>query len=282
MAERDQDGITITDDHGDLHGARELVRQFLDALEGLTVFAQRVDTAEIVRDREKRDGLAKLLTQLKAAVPRLIDAVEPLLDELESVIFHYEYGVREREPELGYFGGWTEGSGWTRAMHSWLLAAEQEGDFARPTDEIVLGDAQFKTFLQHRWENVRGGFSDWHPSLHETRRKIEAEFDAAMRRRADVVNQLLAGVSRFRATEPPPPLAPPPLTETERRVLDVIKAQPDGSGISGREIIRELNRQNFPIEQSTLTRHIIPRLRNFHGVRNRKSVGYYHVKPGSP
>jgi hypothetical protein len=71
----------------------------------------------------------------------------------------------------------------------------------------------------------------------------------------------------------------PPLTEAEGKVLELIKQQPKGQAITGPEIISSLNKQGFPMEQSTLTRHIIPKLKKGYGVKNRRGVGYYVDAP---
>lgn len=68
---------------------------------------------------------------------------------------------------------------------------------------------------------------------------------------------------------------PPPLTENEKRVLSIIQEQPRGDGILGKQIIDQLTTQALPIDQSTLTRHIIPMLKRWYGVDNRRGVGYY-------
>lgn len=79
------------------------------------------------------------------------------------------------------------------------------------------------------------------------------------------------------STQAPPAPLPPPLTEPEQAVLDVIRTQPPGQGITGIQIIDTLRMRNPPvkIEQSTLTRHFIPKLKQGYGVRNRRSAGYY-------
>jgi hypothetical protein len=56
-------------------------------------------------------------------------------------------------------------------------------------------------------------------------------------------------------------------------VLGIIKAHPEG--ILGRRIIQELGKHGFPIQQSTLTTHIIPKLKKWYGVENRGGVGYF-------
>jgi hypothetical protein len=70
-----------------------------------------------------------------------------------------------------------------------------------------------------------------------------------------------------------------PLSDTEQKVLDEIKSQVPGTGITGAKICRHLADKGFPIDQSTLTRHIIPKLKASHGVENRPGVGYYIPQP---
>ena len=67
----------------------------------------------------------------------------------------------------------------------------------------------------------------------------------------------------------------PPLTEPEQQVLGIIKQQPPDKAISGQAIVDELGRRGRTIVLSTLTRHIIPRLKAHHRVRNRRGAGYY-------
>ncbi len=72
---------------------------------------------------------------------------------------------------------------------------------------------------------------------------------------------------------------PPPLTDKEEAVLTIITKQPKGKGITGKCIIAELSRQGIELEQSTLTRHIIPKLKKKpYEVKNRPNVGYYVSK----
>jgi hypothetical protein len=69
-------------------------------------------------------------------------------------------------------------------------------------------------------------------------------------------------------------LSGPPLTDTERAVLAVIPRSP--RGCTGKEIIAALAAaaDGTELQQSTLTRHIIPRLKKWHGVTNRPHAGY--------
>ena len=69
-----------------------------------------------------------------------------------------------------------------------------------------------------------------------------------------------------------------PLTDGDRAVLDIIRAQAEGKGITGKDIVNELRKRtpSVKINPSTLTRHIIPRLKSEHGVKNPGGGrGYY-------
>ena len=88
-----------------------------------------------------------------------------------------------------------------------------------------------------------------------------------------IEQQFVSEVQRWEVK--PPAERKQPLTERERQVLDIIAAQSEGKGISGRGIIAEVrHRHNRVLEQSTLSGRIVPRLKHY-GVRNRPRVGYY-------
>jgi hypothetical protein len=70
--------------------------------------------------------------------------------------------------------------------------------------------------------------------------------------------------------------SPPPLTPDERAVLDLIRGLPDGEGITGKKIIAALRGR---VDQSTLTSRIIPRLKRWWDVDNRRGVGYFVRRP---
>jgi hypothetical protein len=69
---------------------------------------------------------------------------------------------------------------------------------------------------------------------------------------------------------------PPPLTRLEKAVLNKIPFRPDG--ILGKELLAELNRAGVGLDRSVLTSRVIPKLKKWWGVRNRRGVGYYRVK----
>lgn len=68
----------------------------------------------------------------------------------------------------------------------------------------------------------------------------------------------------------------PPLTDAERRVFELLDELAPGSGLTGKQIIAELQGN---LGQGTLTRHIIPALKQMHGVTNTGGIGY-HMKRG--
>jgi hypothetical protein len=76
------------------------------------------------------------------------------------------------------------------------------------------------------------------------------------------------------------PAAPPmlPLTDNQWAVLAIIKKQPKGKGISGKEIIRELQKEGIELLETTLRRHVIPGLKPHSGVVNIRARGGYLVE----
>jgi hypothetical protein len=75
-----------------------------------------------------------------------------------------------------------------------------------------------------------------------------------------------------------PFLSPKPLTEAEEAVLSVIPFKDSGKGITGKEIVAALAKKGFELSENTLTRHIIPKLKESYGVENRRGVGYYRSR----
>lgn len=67
-----------------------------------------------------------------------------------------------------------------------------------------------------------------------------------------------------------------PLNDRQKEVLKLIPFGPD-RGILGKEIIAMLGKAGDSLGLSTLTRHVIPRLKQFHNVRNQRGVGYYRI-----
>jgi hypothetical protein len=79
---------------------------------------------------------------------------------------------------------------------------------------------------------------------------------------------------------PPMPTAEPVhgagLSITDKGVLAIIKRQRRGQGIQGKAIISALRERSIDLKESTLRRHVLPKLR-VHGVQNSRAAGGYLV-----
>jgi hypothetical protein len=67
----------------------------------------------------------------------------------------------------------------------------------------------------------------------------------------------------------------PPLSQKTLAVLKLLKTIPEGEAMTGPKILETLDKKNIYIDQSTLTKIIIPELRLYYGVKNRRRIGYY-------
>ena len=65
-----------------------------------------------------------------------------------------------------------------------------------------------------------------------------------------------------------------PLSEKAAAVLELLKTVPEHRGMIGPKILEALDKKNILIDQSTLTKNIIPELKPY-GVKNRPRIGYY-------
>ena len=75
------------------------------------------------------------------------------------------------------------------------------------------------------------------------------------------------------------PAGKPPLSKSERAVLEIIRALPDGEGILGPQILKELGKRGIrSVDQSHLTSRIMPMLKEHYGIANRPNVGYYEIR----
>ena len=65
-----------------------------------------------------------------------------------------------------------------------------------------------------------------------------------------------------------------PLSEKAVAVLELLKTLPEHRGMTGPKILETLDAKSIYIDQSTLTKNIIPELRHY-GVKNKPRIGYY-------
>lgn len=69
-----------------------------------------------------------------------------------------------------------------------------------------------------------------------------------------------------------------PISDKTAAVYELLKMMPEHRGLTGRKIIEELSKKNIFIDQSTLTKNIIPILKKDYGVKNQPRIGYYVEK----
>jgi hypothetical protein len=73
------------------------------------------------------------------------------------------------------------------------------------------------------------------------------------------------------------PTPPNTLSVNAKAVLSIISAQPKGQGVSAKEIIAKLKSHRITITEATLRKHIMPVLKDGHGVENRRAAGGYLI-----
>jgi hypothetical protein len=70
-----------------------------------------------------------------------------------------------------------------------------------------------------------------------------------------------------------------PLGDNEAAVYEIIKALPKHRAITGKDLLNRLEKEkDIIIDQSTLTKNIIPFLKKEYGVKNKRGAGYYLIK----
>lgn len=65
-----------------------------------------------------------------------------------------------------------------------------------------------------------------------------------------------------------------PLSDKALAVLNLLQELPRSQALTGPQILNKLDNKNIIIDQSTLTKSIIPALKP-HGVKNKPRIGYY-------
>ena len=68
-----------------------------------------------------------------------------------------------------------------------------------------------------------------------------------------------------------------PLSDKALAVLNLLQNLPPNQGLTGSKIIDKLSKQYIFLDQSTITKSIIPALKP-HGVKNKPRIGYYIEK----
>jgi len=68
-----------------------------------------------------------------------------------------------------------------------------------------------------------------------------------------------------------------PLSDNQAAIYELLKELPEHKAMTGKEILKKLEGKGIIIDQSTLTKNIIPALRPY-GVKNKRGAGYYISK----
>jgi hypothetical protein len=68
------------------------------------------------------------------------------------------------------------------------------------------------------------------------------------------------------------------LDRTALAVLTILRGLPDGQGIDARAILGRLKGRKIELEESTLRRHVLPKLKPF-GLDNHRAAGGYFIRP---
>ncbi len=71
----------------------------------------------------------------------------------------------------------------------------------------------------------------------------------------------------------------PELNPSATAVLAIIRSQPPGVCIQGKEIIKKMRERKSPISEATLRKHILPKLKSY-GVVNHPAAGGYLIQKG--
>lgn len=163
------------------------------------------------------------------------------------------------------------------AMGEWLIVAHRQLErlykraLAQP--ELQFG---------HSYQNAK------ERAYHESNNR-QYRVRQSCRRANDVAGRVCGEVDRAIEIQPSPPASGAAdkkpdvkdtasgLGKTEKAVLAIIKSQPKGNGINGKEIIKKLKDKGILIAESSLRKHILPKLIAGHGVVNHRAAGGYLI-----
>ena len=169
------------------------------------------------------------------------------------------------------------------ASHVWIQGLVDFGLLRRGTEieksvtpytgmKLVRSLAQLQeNFLGVRgeeWEQLRGELAAIPDLVCEKNGAGQPPSDSDITRMPK-----LAQVTAVERDEPAADF-PPPLSEKATAVYKLLLELPEDEGLTGRQIVSRLREQGVFTDESTLTTHIIPKLKRVHGVVNRPNVGY--------
>lgn len=141
-------------------------------------------------------------------------------------------------------------------------------------DAIVPSDERVRTWLDAAITKLQTRtlppLADW--PMWKVRRDVESLYYQllAERKKSTVVNAV-------QQAKPQKKRQRPPLPDNAMAVLALLENLPERKGLTGKQILQALDEKKIYIDQSTLTKGIIPRLRhNGYRVKNKRNgAGYY-------
>lgn len=179
------------------------------------------------------------------------------------------------------------------SAHERTLDAVEKGG-ATDLETVAYAGARTKTVeigkRLWRMPEITGGLRDW---MDDPSSNIDSEIDAlaALSVWAKELADELAGVQStvgfLDDAKAPEQSAesqsevgarsPVPMTEKEKAVLALLDGLPPGEALTGAEICSRLDHTELKgfISESELTARVIPNLKQYHNIKNRRNCGYY-------
>ncbi|HEY2783727.1 MAG TPA: hypothetical protein VGJ05_02030 [Fimbriiglobus sp.] len=91
---------------------------------------------------------------------------------------------------------------------------------------------------------------------------------------AEVSSRLPYSLAHDRDQSDKPPV---PLTPTDELVLSIIREQPPGIGVFAKNIVEEMAERDVEYAESSLRKHVLPKLMKHCGVINHRAAGGYLI-----
>ena len=166
-----------------------------------------------------------------------------------------------------------------------LLAIIHDYELRHSTDSHIFSkDYKGKWFARDRfcidvWEyyHYRVQEVGLHYHLATSQEKLSQLNRTLEHVKADIEKQLVKLNSGNAGDKKKPKKKLKPLSDKTAAVLELLKTLPEHRGMTGPKILETLDARSIHIDQSTLTKNIIPELRP-HGVKNKPRIGYYIVR----
>lgn len=204
----------------------------------------------IIKPRHKswnKDSASENFQHLaeKAGIALIEKRLLPRLELSESILQLSEHKLTNRQ-----------------AAELWVLVAHQLGKTSRFVNQWHDIKASFSNEL-----NIKDSNNEQIESYYEVQKDFFLDSTLAVSRLLEIEKGHKSKDAKINE----------PLSDKGLAVLDLLQNLPPNKALTGRLIIDELSKKNVFLDQSTLTKSIIPALKP-HGVKNRRRIGYYIEK----